>query len=150
VIRRTRTGAEESWTEKTYFTTEASFPTVLRRSEVVSSQVAFISPIDAALAELEQQTRDLAGMYMRFSASAQTGQGASANAFSSALNNAVDAPENSGIALYRRTFLTAEYVQEHPDREGQVEALRKVVDEHVSWHYDSAWAGLTRRSVHRS
>jgi dedicator of cytokinesis protein 3 len=126
-----RGAAEETWVEKTYFTTEASFPTVLRRSEVVSSQVVLISPIESAIAELEQQTRELDSMYMRFSASAQVGQGASANAFSSALNNAVDAPDNAGVALYRRTFLAPEYVEVYPDRAGQVDALRKVIEDHV-------------------
>jgi dedicator of cytokinesis protein 3 len=130
-VKRAPDGSEEAWTAKTYLTTEAAFPTVLRRSEVIQSQTIEISPIENALADLEQKTRELAGFYMRYSAVAQTGQAMSTNPFSMTINASVDMPENIGISLYRHTFLSPEYLMSWPDRVGQVDVLRKVIDEHV-------------------
>lgn len=130
-IKRALDGSEESFTAKTYLTTEAVFPTVLRRSEVVESQTIEISPLESALADLELKTRELAGLYMRYTAVAQTGQVVSTNPFSMTLNSYVDTPDNAGVALYRRTFLSPEYVSSWPGRLNQVEDLRKVIDEHV-------------------
>jgi dedicator of cytokinesis protein 3 len=131
LVKYARDGSEEAWTEKTYLTTEAAFPTVLRRSEVVQTQAIYISPIESALADLEQKTRELAGLYMRYTAVAQTGNPVSTNPFSMTLNSFVDAPSDSGIALWRRTFLSPEYLSLWPDRANHVETLRKVIDEHV-------------------
>lgn len=47
------------------------------------------------------------------------------------LNASVDMAGDAGVNLYRRTFLTPEYLQLWPDRLDQVKMLRKVVDEHV-------------------
>lgn len=47
------------------------------------------------------------------------------------LNRAVDAPSNTGIAVYRQTFLSSDYVSRFPDREELVERLRIAIDDQV-------------------
>ncbi|KAI0082009.1 cytoplasmic protein [Panus rudis PR-1116 ss-1] len=124
-------GSEEGWVEKTYLTTEEAFPTVLRRSEVVDVHILEISPVESALQEVEQRTRELAGLNLRYSALAKTGQVVSTTPLSMALNAAVDAPINSGTALYRQSFLAEDYVQRYPDRLDQVTKLRNAIDDQV-------------------
>ncbi|THH28531.1 hypothetical protein EUX98_g5658 [Antrodiella citrinella] len=124
-------GNEETWVEKTYLTTEESFPTVLRRSEILEVAIMEVSPIETALQEVEQRTRELAGLNLRYSALAKTGQSVPTTPLSMSLNAAVDAPANTGISLYRQTFLTSEYVVRFPDRAEQVEKLRNAVDDQV-------------------
>ncbi|TDL26056.1 cytoplasmic protein [Rickenella mellea] len=122
-------GEEEIWTAKTYFTTEESFPTVLRRSEVIDIQTHDISPIEIAIQDVEQKTKELNALNFKYSALARTGQPVSTNALSMALNGAVDAPMNGGISMYRQAFLSAEYANRNPDKMDLVQKLRSAVDE---------------------
>lgn len=122
---------DEVWLEKTYFTTEEAFPTVLRRSEVVAMEVLEISPIENALQEVEQKTKELSSLNVRYSAIAKTSQAVSTNALSMSLNSAVDAPADSGIPSYRDLFFGSDYISTHPERGELVEKLRSAIDEQV-------------------
>ena len=126
-----RDGGEEIWLEKTYFTTEEAFPTVLRRSEVVAMEVLEISPIENALTEVESKTKELASLNMRYASLAKTAQAVSTNALSMSLNSAVDAPVEGGISSYRQLFFASDYVARYPERAELVEKLRKAIDEQV-------------------
>ncbi|KAI0812456.1 cytoplasmic protein [Irpex lacteus] len=122
---------EETWIEKTYLTTEEEFPTVLRRSEVVEMSIVEVSPIETALEEVQQRTRELQGMSTRYAALAKTGQSVPTTALAMGLNAAVDAPITGGIASFRQSFLSAEYLARYPDRAEKVEKLRLAIDEQV-------------------
>ena len=124
-------GEEETWILKTYFTTEETFPTVLKRSEVIDIQTVEISPIESALIDVEQKTKELNSLKVKYSALAKTGQPVSTNALSMTLNNAVDAPANGGISLYREAFLSPEYVAQNPDRGELIMRLREAIDDQV-------------------
>ena len=125
-------GTREIWLEKTYLTTEEAFPTVLRRSEVVGVAVEEVSPVEMALQEVQQRTRELEALNLRYSALAKTGQAVSTTILAMSLNNVVDAPIDTGAASSRQLFLTGEYVSRFPDREEQVEKLRAAIDDQVS------------------
>ncbi|KAF7321412.1 hypothetical protein MKEN_00661700 [Mycena kentingensis (nom. inval.)] len=126
-----RSGVEEIWAEKSYFTTEEAFPTVLRRSEVVGLEIVEISPVENALSEVELKTKELAALNLRYQALAKTAQPVSTNALAMSLNGAVDAPVNTGIAAYRQTFFDPEYVARYPERSELVEKLKAAIDEQV-------------------
>ncbi|KAI0063692.1 hypothetical protein BV25DRAFT_405860 [Artomyces pyxidatus] len=126
-----RDGGEEIWIEKTYFTTEESFPTVLRRSEVVAWEVLEISPIDNALHDVEQKNKELSALNTRYSGLAKTAQVVSTNPLSMTLNSVVDAPVNGGIASYRQVFLAPEYLARYPERAESIEKLRAAIDKQV-------------------
>lgn len=117
------------WTEKTYFTTEESFPTVLRRSEIIEIQVVEISPLDNALLDVEQKTKDLQALETKFSALAKTATAFNATALSMALNSVVDTPPESGVPIYRDSFLRAEYLALNPSHEPLLQKLRAAIDE---------------------
>ena len=122
---------EETWLEKTFYTTEEAFPTVLRRSEVVTLEVAEISPLENALQEVEEKTNELAGLHQKYQALAKTAQDVSTNALAMCLNSAVDAPLNTGIASYRQIFFSPDYIARNPERAEMVEKLRSAIDEQV-------------------
>ncbi|KAJ7209531.1 C2 domain in Dock180 and Zizimin proteins-domain-containing protein [Mycena pura] len=126
-----RSGTEEIWIEKTYFTTEEAFPTVLRRSEVVAFETVEISPVESALSEVELKTKELAALNLKYQALAKTAQPVSTNALAMCLNSAVDAPMNTGISAYRQSFFDPEYIARHPDRAELVEKLRAAIEEQV-------------------
>ncbi|KAJ7129841.1 C2 domain in Dock180 and Zizimin proteins-domain-containing protein [Mycena crocata] len=127
----TRSGTEEIWIEKTYFTTEEAFPTVLRRSEVVGLEIVEISPVENALSEVELKTKELAALDLKYQALAKTAQPVSTNALAMCLNSAVDAPMNTGVSAYRQSFFDPEYIARNPERAELVEKLRAAIDEQV-------------------
>ncbi|KAF5386256.1 hypothetical protein D9615_002431 [Tricholomella constricta] len=131
IKKTTRDGTEEIWLEKTYFTTEEAFPTVLRRSEVVHLEVVEISPLENALTEVEQKTKELAALNTKYQALAKTSQLVSTNALAMSLNSAVDAPVNTGIASYRQMFFSPDYVARNPERAELVDKLRAAIDDQV-------------------
>ncbi|OBZ66616.1 Dedicator of cytokinesis protein 3 [Grifola frondosa] len=129
-ITRTRDGTEEIWIEKTYLTTEEAFPTVLRRSEIIDAQIIQISPVETALHEVQQRTRELAGLNLKYLALAKTAQNVSTNALAMSLNAAVDAPLNSGVGAFRQVFLSDDYVLRHPERAEQVRIIHSCLRLH--------------------
>ncbi|EGN99543.1 hypothetical protein SERLA73DRAFT_106135 [Serpula lacrymans var. lacrymans S7.3] len=131
VVKAGRDGDEEVWLEKAYFTTEEAFPTVLRRSEVVALEMLDISPVENALNEIEQKTRELAALNLRYSSLAKTTQTIPTNPLSMSLNSAVDAPVEGGISTYRETFFDPTYVTKYPERAELVEKLRIAIDDQV-------------------
>jgi dedicator of cytokinesis protein 3 len=133
VKKITRDGSEELWLEKTYFTTEETFPTVLRRSEVVGLEVVEISPLENALNEVKLKTKELTALHMRYQALAKTSQLVSTNALAMSLNSAVDAPANTGVASYRQMFFSPDYVARNPERAELVEKLRAAIDDQVTY-----------------
>ena len=138
VRRTTQDGSEETWLEKAYFTTEETFPTVLRRSEIIAIEVAEISPVEAALTEVEEKTKELTALYQKYGALAKTNQETSTNVLSMALNNVVDAPATSGIQAYKEMFLNADYRHRNPDRAESLAKLQVAVDDQASptnWKY---------------
>ncbi|KAL1687532.1 hypothetical protein GGG16DRAFT_127866 [Schizophyllum commune] len=131
-VRRTsQDGSEETWLEKAYFTTEETFPTVLRRSEIIAIEVAEISPVEAALTEVEEKTKELTALYQKYGALAKTNQETSTNVLSMALNNVVDAPATSGIQAYKEMFLNADYRHRNPDRAESLAKLQVAVDDQL-------------------
>lgn len=131
IRKPTRDGGEEVWTEKTYYTTEQAFPTVLRRSEVINVEIVEISPLETALQEVEDKTKELAALYMKYQALAKTMQNVTTNALAMSLNSAVDAPLNTGIGSYRQIFFSPDYIARNPERAEMVEKLRLAIDEQV-------------------
>lgn len=120
------------WTEKTYYTTEQLFPTVLRRSEVIDMVTVELSPVDSALQQVEEQIKELSQMHVKFDILSKIDAVTSTNALSMALNEIVDTPADSGLSLYRQTFLTGEYVRQHPAQEQAVLNLREAINKLVS------------------
>ncbi len=131
MIKVDRDGNEETWVEKTYYTTEESFPAVLRRSEVVAVEVVELSPVENALLDVEQKNKELNALNMKYSMLSKTTQVVSTNSLTMALNVVVDAPAGGGIASYRSSFLTHNYISRHPERKEFVDKLRTAVDEQV-------------------
>ncbi|KAG6331845.1 hypothetical protein ID866_7243 [Astraeus odoratus] len=130
ITRNDREGNEEIWIEKTLYTTEQAFPTVLRRSDITDTEVVLVSPVENALHEVEQKTRELASFHLRYAALAKTSQSFSTNALSMSLNSAVD-PTQDSIPAYREFFFDPSYVARHRDRAEQVERLRTAIDDQV-------------------
>lgn len=136
-IIKVRNGEQETWTLKTYFTTEETFPTVLRRSEVIEVRPEEISPIENAIDDVELKTKELNALNARYATLAKSGQQISTNALVMALNGVIDTPSNSGVSAYRQMFLTSEFVSQNPQQVELVQRLRDAIHDQVREHQKS-------------
>ena len=122
---------QDIWTEKTYFLTEEAFPTVLRRSEVIDVRVAHVSPVEGAIQDLEQKTKELVALNIRYSSMYETGAvGVQTNHLAASLNNVVDAPAPN-IKTYREAFLNSDFISQNAQQIDLIQKLRDTIDEHV-------------------
>ena len=141
IKKLTRDGTEEVWLEKTYLTTEEAFPTVLRRSEIVAVEVVELSPLEAAINEVELKTKELAALNMKYQALAKTSQLVSTNALAMSLNSVVDPPLNTGIASYRELFFRLDYTARYPERAELVDKLHTAIDDQVCFTFSTFSVG---------
>ncbi|GAA5913444.1 hypothetical protein JCM6882_001962 [Rhodosporidiobolus microsporus] len=123
------------WTEKTVLICEDTFPTVLRRSEVVEIRLIEISPVENALKDVQSKRHELTNLERRYRALAETEtdrRKINSNPLSMALNGAVDAPINQGIPTYRQAFLKPEFIATLPPAQvGVIHQLESSIDELV-------------------
>jgi dedicator of cytokinesis protein 3 len=89
-----------------------------------------ISPIERVLNDVERRTKELEGLYARYSTAVKIGQLMSTNPLTMALNTAVDAPQENGVPSFRH-FLSNEYIMRNPDKIQVIERLRIGIDDHV-------------------
>lgn len=90
-----------------------------------------VSPLETALQEVQQRTRELEGLNIRYAALAKTKQTVQTNPLAMTLNAAVDAPLTGGVAAFRQSFLADGYLSRYPDRAEGVEKLRMAIDDQV-------------------
>jgi dedicator of cytokinesis protein 3 len=108
---------------------EDSFPTVLRRSEIVEIRLIEISPVENALKDVESKRTELSNLERRYRGISQSEpdrRKINCNSLSMALNGAVDAPMNQGIPKYRQAFLQPEFIASLPP--SQVAIVRQLED----------------------
>ncbi|GAA5899842.1 hypothetical protein JCM8208_004581 [Rhodotorula glutinis] len=122
------------WSEKTVLIVEDSFPTVLRRSDVIEIRLIEISPVENAVHDVYVQQKELATLERRFRGlvHSQREEGIDTTPLSRALNSACDAPVDQGVSMYRRVFLEPGYVANLPPSQvAIVRQLETAIDELV-------------------
>lgn len=123
------------WTERIELECEDRFPTIVRRSKIVKSHSALISPIENAIETVENKTRELISLERKYSVYVPSMSGGTQHTnispFSMSLNGAVDAPVNGGIPLYKKSFLSKEYWDENPNMRHLITRLQEVIHDQV-------------------
>ena len=104
------THVREQWVEKRIYTTAEPFPTILRRSEIVSSEEVRLSPIETAIERTWRKTAELLVLEKR----AISGEDPNNSTLGAALLQLLDTDSSSGTCL-------AQYRQLLPERQQKVE-----------------------------
>ncbi|KAI9852083.1 MAG: hypothetical protein M1838_001880 [Thelocarpon superellum] len=104
---------EEQWVEKTLYTTTEAFPTILKRSEIVSTEDVRFSPLQTAIERTHRKTQELVALEKRI---VEQSQGKYSSLIE-AIALAVDPASDSSVARYR-VLLPPE---EDPDDAAEVE-----------------------------
>ena len=89
------------WLEKTIYTTAESFPTILRRSEIVAITQARSSPIENAIDAITKKTQELARMEKKLGEGQGGKDAGNISILSMTLTGAVDSPVNGGVSQYK-------------------------------------------------
>jgi dedicator of cytokinesis protein 3 len=116
---------------------EDSFPSVLRRSEIIEIRITEVSPIETALLDLATQSSVLVELEHRYRALGQTMTTEDERTrirtgdLSMLLNSLVDVPEGTGTIRYK-AFLTTSYRLQNPEVAPLVEKLAVAMDDMVS------------------
>lgn len=125
VVHEQREVEMAEWSEKTVFMTEEAFPTILKRSEIVETEVVGVSPIERAIEEVLRRTEELVALEKRFNANgAEGGEKMDITPLSVALTAAVDATKS--VAPFR------ELIEGSHDTSPELrDALKTIMLDHV-------------------
>ena len=93
-----KSNVRDQWVEKTVYTTQDHFPTILKRSEIVSVDIVALSPLQTALERTTRKTSELAILERRILEGDQT----SFTNMTDAIKSSVDAASTTSIAQYRQ------------------------------------------------
>ncbi|KAJ3371532.1 hypothetical protein GGF31_003141 [Allomyces arbusculus] len=117
------------WTEKVTYTTEDTFPHLLRRSEVVEVTTNEYSPIENAVQTMTAKNRELITLEKKYETFMEPQT--NCNPLTMSINGAVDAPVNGGVLMYKKAFIQSEFRNEHPAMAQFVQRLEEAIDEQV-------------------
>ncbi|KAK9460517.1 uncharacterized protein V1516DRAFT_664915 [Lipomyces oligophaga] len=117
------------WIDKTTFETRDSFPTILRRSEIVSVETILVSPMTNAADDVSRKTSEILSLARR--AIITPNDEMNSSQLGMTVSGAVDAPVNGGIQVYRNLLEVYENDYEE-DLMNQKEQLRGVIVDYAA------------------
>jgi hypothetical protein len=136
--RRTTSDGQQSGTvEKTVYTTNEAFPTILRRSEIVAVGTVTLTPLQSAIERTSRKTVELMALEKKL----QDGEDSAITTLTSDLTRAVDTNQEDCVANYhnllpkdRDSMMSdEEYEEEDPPREPNLleNALKVALIDHA-------------------
>lgn len=96
-------GVQNQWIEKTLYTTKESFPTILRRSEIVAVDATRLSPLQTAVERTARKSSELAALDKRII----NGDDSNFTSLTDAILSSVDPSSAATVAQYRQLLPTA-------------------------------------------
>lgn len=127
------TEVKDQWIEKTVYVTTESFPNILRRSEIVSTQILRLSPLQTAIERTSRKTSEIALLDKRI----RDGDGTGIPSLTEAIKSSVDPSVATSVAQYRQLlpeqtdFDDADSAEE-PTIDPLQNALKLALVDHVS------------------
>lgn len=119
------TSVFDLWTEEVTYETQLSFPTFMNRSDIKSSTVVRLSPLDNAIRTILNKNNDLVQLesMINIAYKEKSDYTSLTNDLSRQLAGTVDAPVNGGVGQYRTFFLDPRY-DGKPDYAYNIRLLR--------------------------
>ena len=125
----------EVWTERRMLFSEATFPNIARKANVVNYATVRSSPIENAIQAINAKTDELLELERKFeSLSPDNKEEVNVNSLSLALTSVIDSPLSGGIHKYKEAFLSEAYIaRQEKDNEGLkfVRRLRSAIEDQV-------------------
>jgi len=125
-------GVRNQWIEKTLFSTGESFPTILRRSEIIAVDVVRLSPLQTAVERTTRKTSELASLESKIHDDDET----TIRSLTDAIASSVDRSSAGSVAQYRQLLPAAPESPEEDNEESAPSpleaALQIALFDHVS------------------
>lgn len=104
----------DMWTEETTYETHLSFPTLMNRSDIKSTKVVKLSPLDNAIRTVINKNNDLVQLesIIGIAFKEKTEINSLLNDLSRQLAGTVDSPVNGGVGQYRTFFVDPSFQKE--------------------------------------
>lgn len=96
-------GVQNQWIEKTLYKTKESFPTILRRSEIIAVDATRLSPLQTAVERTARKSSELAALDKRII----SGDESNLTSLTDAILSSVDPSSAATVAQYRQLLPTA-------------------------------------------
>lgn len=114
-------GVQSQWIEKTLYRTKESFPTILRRSEIVAVDATRLSPLQTAVERTARKTSELATLDKRIT----SGDESNFIGLTDAILSSIDPSSAATVAQYRQLLPT---VPEEADEDIERPALSPLLN----------------------
>lgn len=125
-------GVHNQYIEKTIFNTKESFPTILRRSEIVNVDEIRLSPLQTAVERTTRKTSELAALERKIA----TGDDSAIESLTESIQSSVDPSSAASVAQYRQLLPTAAEEPEEDAEEPPLSPLQNALEiallDHVS------------------
>ncbi len=125
-------GVQNQWIEKTLYKTKESFPTILRRSEIISVDTTRLSPLQTAVERTARKSSELAALDKRIT----SGDESNPSTLTDAILSSVDPSSAATVAQYRQllpsTTEEAEEDDKGPSLSPHENALQIALFDHTS------------------
>ena len=122
----------EIWTEKRILFSEATFPNIARKANVVSYATVRSSPIENAIQAIRSKNEELLELERKFEPlSYEEKEDVNVNSLSLALTSVIDSPLNGGVQRYKEAFLSESYIASHKEGTEFVQQLKSAIEDQV-------------------
>jgi dedicator of cytokinesis protein 3 len=122
------------WSERRILFSEATFPNIARKANVVSYATVRSSPIENAIHAIKSKTTELLELERKFEPLSHEEKDVNVNSLSLALTSVIDSPLNGGVHKYKEAFLGRSYIsQHHGTKEAKefVQTLKSAIEDQV-------------------
>ena len=115
------------WIERSFLTTAAKLPGILRWSEVVGKKVIEVSPIEHACETVEKMVRELEKLVTSYNQDPTK----PIHPLSMRLQGVIEATVNGGIAKYQDAFFNPKYVALYSEHSAYIRKLKQLINHQV-------------------
>jgi len=105
-------GVKDQWIEKTIYTTADSFPTIMRRSEIIAVDVVRLSPLQTAVERTTRKSTEMSILGKRII----DGDESKFTNLSDAISSSVDPTSMTSVAQYRELISMAKEGSNNEER----------------------------------
>ena len=115
------------WTERRILYSEATFPNIARRANIVNYATVRSSPIENAIQIIKSKNDELLELERKFEPlSYEEKEEVNVNSLSLALTSVIDSPLNGGIRKYKEAFLGESYLSQHQGNTEEADFVQRL------------------------
>jgi len=134
-VDSTSDSVAEIWTERRILYSEATFPNIARKANVINYATVRSSPIENAIQTIKNKNDELLELERKYEPlSFEEKEDVNVNSLSLALTSVIDSPLNGGVHKYKTAFLCEAYITQNEGNKEEtdfIKALKGAIEHQV-------------------